>query len=529
MNWIKSINIIGFKKFKNFHIDLNKKINILVGENEAGKSTILEAIDIVINQRMKSADKSFIKEWFNVTNLEAFYQKPSLETLPEIILEVEFELDGTGSNDDYFYGINYGKRQDQPEKFGIRFHCSFDEELGLHALQSIESGELPLEYYNLDWKTFGGNKYQAYSKSKPLSLIAIDTSKTDSNSSFNYYNKTLFDHKYDEDTKIEAKNKFRNYIEKAVNELNLPGIDDKREFGINPKKVLLESVLSVFEDSIPLENRGSGMENLIKTQIALDRRNNIQVVLLEEPENHLDFPTLKSMLAEIQNQQNESQLIITTHNSLISTSLDLRNILWIADNQVSSLSGVDEQTAMFFKKATNNAFLQFLLSTRVILVEGATEYLMIPYFYKQITGRSVEQDKISIISAEGISYNRYLSVAEHLDKKVAVITDNDGIDKRIDNSNSFNKQNIKQHIFMGATTDDWTWEVALLNCNDYELMKQLAQPKPGAKYLVHKQQFDPVLGKMLKNKVQFAYDVVTRGTDLNCPEYVKEAIEWIRK
>ncbi|EAG1620888.1 DUF2813 domain-containing protein [Listeria monocytogenes] len=49
MNHIKRMHIKGLKKFKDIDIEFNEKINILVGENESGKSTILEAINIVLD------------------------------------------------------------------------------------------------------------------------------------------------------------------------------------------------------------------------------------------------------------------------------------------------------------------------------------------------------------------------------------------------------------------------------------------------------------------------------------------------
>ena len=48
MNHIKSIRIKGFKKFQKLDVDFNEHMNILVGDNEAGKSTILEAIQMGI-------------------------------------------------------------------------------------------------------------------------------------------------------------------------------------------------------------------------------------------------------------------------------------------------------------------------------------------------------------------------------------------------------------------------------------------------------------------------------------------------
>ena len=45
--YISKIKIINFKCYKGtFELDLNQGLNILVGDNEAGKSTILEAINL---------------------------------------------------------------------------------------------------------------------------------------------------------------------------------------------------------------------------------------------------------------------------------------------------------------------------------------------------------------------------------------------------------------------------------------------------------------------------------------------------
>ena len=57
MNYIKSLHIEGFKKFTSLDVQFNEHMNILVGENEAGKSTILDAIKTVLNQQYRNADR----------------------------------------------------------------------------------------------------------------------------------------------------------------------------------------------------------------------------------------------------------------------------------------------------------------------------------------------------------------------------------------------------------------------------------------------------------------------------------------
>lgn len=60
MNYIKSLHIEGFKKFTSLDVEFNEHMNILVGENEAGKSTILDAIKTVLNQQYRKAKESLL-------------------------------------------------------------------------------------------------------------------------------------------------------------------------------------------------------------------------------------------------------------------------------------------------------------------------------------------------------------------------------------------------------------------------------------------------------------------------------------
>ena len=47
--YIKKIHIENFKKFKGpFDLELNEDLNIIVGNNEAGKSTVIEAIFLAL-------------------------------------------------------------------------------------------------------------------------------------------------------------------------------------------------------------------------------------------------------------------------------------------------------------------------------------------------------------------------------------------------------------------------------------------------------------------------------------------------
>lgn len=118
MNYIKSLHIEGFKKFVSLDVQFNERMNILVGENEAGKSTILNALKTVLNQQYRNTDKSVLRDLFNTQMVAVFKEKPSVKTLPRIYIEVELALDPQQKDASYFYGEVYGQRKQQFEKYG---------------------------------------------------------------------------------------------------------------------------------------------------------------------------------------------------------------------------------------------------------------------------------------------------------------------------------------------------------------------------------------------------------------------------
>ena len=213
---------------------------------------------------------------------------------------------------------------------------------------------------------------------------------------------------------------------------------------------------------------------------------------------------------------------------MIASRLNLNNVLWITEDGVKTLASVDKEVAEFFVRADDNAFLQLLLSKRVFLVEGATEFLLLPEFYKQITGCTIEQDGISVISCNGISYKRYLAIAKATDKRIAVVTDNDEKANKITEARNFNQSNPLQHIFMGATTEEWTWEACIYKENK-DVLDGIITVQAGAEYKFNGKDYGVVLGKMLHHKVDVAYQMLTSDITFVVPQYIKEAIGWLRE
>lgn len=534
MQYIKKLKIRGFKKFKSLNVEFNPNVNILVGENGAGKTTILEAIKIVLNQQYKNADKSILEDLFNSDEINKFRNSHSEKDLPRILIEIEFSLD---ENKDTikFYGENHSDKfeaiQDSEnpevnkgsseERYGITFKCEYNGEDDEDINALIKDGYIPYEYYSLSWTTFSGLSYQ--STKRPLHSITINTSEKSTSPAFNYYNKTLFCSTYENAIRAKAKSNFRASIDEAFDKLELSKINESTHFGLDGKKIILENILSVYENSISLENQGSGRENLIKTEIALDKNSKIDVLLIEEPENHLSLTSLNQMIDKIVRQKDQSQIIIATHSNVIASRLNICNVLWIANDRVRPLNDLPEDTPDFFVKLPTNSFLQLLLSEKAILVEGPTEYLLLPKIYEQTNHTTLEEDKITVISCNGISYKRYLQVAEFTNKKVLVLTDNDGKPERI--QEELDITGSQQRVYMSQDTKERTWEVCFYNQNKEKLTKLLGGERRSRKPTTSE---DVILKRMLDHKVETAYKMFLSNTQFRIPDYITDALQWIK-
>lgn len=276
------------------------------------------------------------------------------------------------------------------------------------------------------------------------------------------------------------------------------------------------------------------MENIIKTEIALAKAGDaIELILLEEPENHLSHSNLRAMINRITNHREDSQIVLTTHSNLITSRLGLNNILWIGKTQSKSFKNLDKNTVQFFHKSDDNKLLEFLLSNKVILVEGKTEYLLLSLLYEQYYKKSLDEDNITIISLNGLSYNNYLDIMNDNDKKIAVITDNDGKQSKIEQAIKVNNVSHNIKFFMGKTIEDWTWEVCFYNINS-KVLEEIISINESADYPVKEYKdgrsnnLSTVLRKMINSKSESAYTILTSDRTFNIPDYVKEAFEWIR-
>ncbi|MGL4949266.1 MAG: ATP-dependent nuclease, partial [Anaeroplasmataceae bacterium] len=314
--------------------------------------------------------------------------------------------------------------------------------------------------------------------------------------------------------------KHREYFtENSLKDLNeRVTIDKKYTFGLkNSLCNSFENDLAIYENDINICNQGTGKQVFIKTDFALEKAgSNIDVILIEEPETHLSHVNLRKLIQRITDTQS-GQIFVTTHNSLISTRLELNNLFILSEstnNTPVSLKNLNLDTAKYFLKAPVANIIEFTLSKKAILVEGPSEYMLLEKFYNSLSSTKPEEDNVQIIDIRGLSFKRYLDVAKLLNIKVAVITDNDSDYTKncIDKYSSHSSELIK--IFYEMNNKLSTFEIVLQNDN-MELCNKLFKPDP--------------ISYMLNNKTESAYKLLLEKENINVPKYIKEAIEWIKE
>ena len=86
---ITRVKLHNFKKYRDLSIKLDQKLNLFVGENEAGKSSILSAIDLAISGSRHKVEKIGIEKLFNSEVIAEFLAgERKYENLPGLYVEL---------------------------------------------------------------------------------------------------------------------------------------------------------------------------------------------------------------------------------------------------------------------------------------------------------------------------------------------------------------------------------------------------------------------------------------------------------
>jgi len=532
---IQKIVVKNFKVLKDIVINLNPEINVFVGDNDSGKSTILEALSILTTGKMNgfSFERQLKANLFNREERERYINALSSgkrPDLPKIILEAYFD------GDPQYKGSENELSEDT---VGIRVVVDIIESNTETYRKMLENGEvkdIPVELYGVTYKYFSGNPVSF--RYSPFKSVFIDTGKKDYMGLVDHFVSDSIANNLTEeeltDLAVAYKASRRQFhendaVQKLNKTVNASTIVKGRSVSLDLREDDTDAwkkQMTVIVDRIPFEHIGFGTQNIIKIELAMkNAEEQANVVLLEEPENNLAFSNMAQLVKKIVSS-NGKQIFISTHSSYVANKLDLGNVILVRNGMVRHYTSLPDETKKYFIKLPGYDTLRFVLASRVILVEGPTDDLIIQRAYMDIYGRLPADDGIDIITVNSLAFKRFADIANLIDKDVVIVTDNDGnvkenIEKKY--KDYIGRSNL--HIFYESDENMNTIEPSVLSVNC-----ENGQPTTSFKSILSingsldSRDYDGVLKFMKGNKSEWAFRVFEADASINYPRYIQDVI-----
>ena len=541
--YIKSVHIENYKIYKgNFDIELSNGVNILVGNNEEGKSTIIEAIHLaltgMLNGRYLKNELSqylfnydVINEYINNIN----NKQPA--PLPYILIELYI---GGDDCPDFCGNLNSQKL----DECGLSYKIAFDERYkdAYEELIRQEINTLPIEYYDVTWTSFARDS-PLTSRNIPLKSALIDSSNLRYQNGSDIYISRIIKECLSHKEIIDITQAYRKMKEVFMGEESIGNINTrlKESSKISNKDVELsidlsskntwENCLMTYLDKIPFNHIGKGEQCIVKTKLALGHKKakEANVILMEEPENHLSYSKLNELVASIKAHCEDKQIIITTHSSFVANKLGLKSLILLHEKKTLRLNELSTSTIKYFEKLSGYNTLRLLLCKKAILVEGDSDELVIQKAYLKKYGKLPIEDSVDVIAVGNLSFLRFLEIAKYLNLQVTVVTDNDGnIDALEEKYKEYNGvRNIRicyDHIIhsgkltiSGKPFNYNTLEPNIVIANSLDKMNEIL----GTTY----DNVDELHKYMKAHKTDCALAIFNTLKELNFPEYINQAIE----
>ena len=481
--YIEKLTIKKFRSINHLDIIFNKGVNIIIGENNAGKTAIIDVLRICLSIGKQYRD-------IGIRNDEDFFIDTT--QISDILEPIEFDLYFKIENpkDGYYFPSMLWQNPDNTEEQNLQMHFKYElvnDNKGNPKLKwkiwggqnipiNIEDAQL-IYYSYLEPLRDAEKELKPYSNNNKISSLFKEMTK---------YNKVVDG----ESTKVilnsDKKKALSQALEDVVSNDDWTSLIDtgkgfinehlekadirKKESKVHLKLLeykyenIVKGLITrkpVYPDELISENlnqqkyfdisqNGLGENNLILASAVLgDLKNRSEeeidqphyfALLIEEPEAHLHPQRQNTFFNYLNSLQNLGiQIFITSHSPTITAKSDLDNLLILQkdnNNQVKFFSlresSLTSKNKSYLRKFLDVTKSQLFFSNGTILVEGISEALLLPVFAKMM-GQEYDLDKngIEIVNINGVAFESFANLYNSDDENkrlsafCSLITDDD--------------------------------------------------------------------------------------------------------
>lgn len=465
--YLRKLSILNFRKLKSVEITFEAGLNILVGPNNVGKTTVIDALRALLNNqdepslRLSEDDIYRPKGGTPAGAIEFHYVFHGLAPDDEADFLAALVPNTQGELEAHLH-VRYSDPDKSSGRLRAKRWSGLHEEntLGTEMMEDLRGVYLP----PLRDAAFGLRPSRSSQLARLLHILADDAGKLGIDEALKKLDEELKQHPPLVSVQAAITGQHSGMVGAQLAQalkVGLSGSDFKR----------FSSRLSLMVDAFEIEQNGLGFNNLIfmavvLSELARNQESAYRGLIVEEPEAHL-HPQLQAVLLRYlenikatqatvvetpqdtatdgQANQTKSngqpstnpddtpvQVFVTSHSPNFASIAKLSSLICLTETDEGATSFLPR--SVVFGKGKREKLERYLdvtraelfFARRIIFVEGAAE-LMLVSVLAQRGGHSLRDHAVSLISVEGLNFDCFLPLfgKGRICIPVAVITDAD--------------------------------------------------------------------------------------------------------
>lgn len=441
---VSELKLFNFRKFHGepgLYVSFHKGLNALIGENDSGKTAIIDALKLVLLTQSN--------EYIRPTE-DDFYQDSS--GIPVSEFKIDCTLSDFSPNEAKNF-IEYLNFEKKGEKIAYYLHLHYRawKEGNRKIYQELRVGDVD-DSIAMDGKARellktvylkplrDAEREMSSGRSSRISQILLNhpvfKDKQDHALMHIFKNANQSIEKYfteDDDGKVILKSIRDNLA--SFNDQNQPSNAD-----LKTSDIQLKAILESLSLNAPEIQPGLGELNLlfIAAELLLlkdDNDGGLKLAMVEELEAHLHPQAQLRLINYLQNEysENDVQIIISTHSPILASKINLKNLILLKNgfgyDMAEGKTALQKGDYLFLQRFLDATKSNLFFAKGVIMVEGDAENILIPAI-ADIIGYPLAKHGISIVNVGSTAFLRYSHIMVRNDKStigipVSVVTDCD--------------------------------------------------------------------------------------------------------